>query len=63
MIPINILLTAVEPQGHHHLGKSTIERQATKFILADYDSDYKTRLLRPGILPLMHILDNMIFFC
>ena len=27
-----------------------LQRQATKFILADYDSDYKTRLLQLGIL-------------
>ena len=34
-----------------------VQRQATKFILADYVSDYKTRLLRLGILPLMYMLD------
>jgi len=37
------------------------ERWATKFILADYVSDYKKRL---GILPLMYMLDlyDIIFF-
>ena len=36
-----------------------VQRRATKFILADYssDCDYKTRLLRLGILPLMYMLD------
>ena len=34
-----------------------VQRRATKFILADYVSDYKTRLLRLGILPLMYMLD------
>ena len=32
-----------------------IQRQATKFILSDYVSDYKTRLLKLDLLPLMYI--------
>ena len=34
-----------------------VQRQATKFILNDYESDYKTRLLKLDLLPLMYILD------
>ena len=30
-----------------------IQRQATKFILSDYVSDYKTRLLKLDLLPLI----------
>ena len=33
------------------------QRQATKFTLNDYESDYKTRLLKLDLLPLMYILD------
>ena len=41
-----------------------VQRRATKFILAACTSDYKTRLLRLGILPLMHTLDlyDIMFF-
>jgi len=40
-----------------------IQRFATKFFLNDYTSDYKTRLLKLKLLPLMHILDiNDIIF-
>ena len=41
-----------------------IQRQATKFILSDYVSDYKTRLLKLDLLPLMYILDfyDILFF-
>jgi len=30
-----------------------VQRRATKFILSNYQSDYKTRLIQFGILPLM----------
>ena len=41
-----------------------VQRRATKFILSDYVSDYKSRLLRLGILPLMYMLDlyDIMFF-
>ena len=41
-----------------------IQRQATKFILRGYDSDYKTRLLKLDLLPLIYMLDfyDIIFF-
>ena len=41
-----------------------VQRQATKFILNDYESDYKTQLLKLGLLPLMYILDfyDILFF-
>ena len=41
-----------------------MQRRATKFILSDYVSNYKTRLLRLGILPLMYTLDlyDIMFF-
>ena len=34
-----------------------LQRRATKYILNDYSSDYKTRLSKLNILPLMYILD------
>ena len=41
-----------------------IQKQATKFILSDYVSDYKTPLLKLDLLPLMYILDfyDILFF-
>jgi len=41
-----------------------VQRQATKFILKDYISDYRTRLLKLDLLPLMYILDfyDIMFF-
>ena len=41
-----------------------IQRQATKYILNDYTSDYKSCLLKLHILPLMYTLDlnNIMFF-
>ena len=34
-----------------------IQRPATKFILRDFNSDYKTCLLKLDLLPVMHILE------
>ena len=34
-----------------------VQRRATKYILNDYSSDYKTRLRKLGILPLMYFFD------
>ena len=41
-----------------------IQRRATKYILNDYVSDYKSHLIKLQILPLMYILDlnDVIFF-
>ena len=41
-----------------------IQRRATKYILNDYTSDYKSRLLKLHILPLMYTLDlnDIMFF-
>ena len=41
-----------------------VQRQATKFILRDYNSDYRTRLLKLDLLPLMYLLDfyDIVFF-
>ena len=41
-----------------------IQRQATKFILKDYESSYHTRLLKLDLLPLMYTLDfyDIMFF-
>ena len=41
-----------------------VQRCATKFILSDYTSDYRTRLTQLGMLPLMYIykIADMIFF-
>ena len=34
-----------------------IQKRATKYILSDYSSDYKLRLTRLKLLPLMYIYD------
>jgi len=41
-----------------------VQRRATKFILSDYHSDYKSRLIQIGILPLMYIYEiaDILFF-
>ena len=41
-----------------------IQKQATKYILCDYTSDYKSRLMRLNLLPLMYIYDlnDIMFF-
>ena len=41
-----------------------VQQRATKFILSNYQSDYKTRLIQIGILPLMYIyeLADILFF-
>ena len=41
-----------------------VQRRATKFILSDSTSDYKTRLTQLGMLPLMYIFEiaNIMFF-
>ena len=35
----------------------SIQRRATKFIMNDYTSDYKSRLLHLNLLPLMHVFE------
>ena len=41
-----------------------VQRRATKFILFDYTSDYRTRLTQLGMLPLMYIykISDILFF-
>ena len=41
-----------------------VQQRATKFILSNYHSDYKTRLTQIGILPLMYIYEiaDILFF-
>ena len=41
-----------------------VQRRATKFILSNYQSDYKTRLIQTGMLPLMYIYEiaDILFF-
>ena len=41
-----------------------VQRLATKFVLNDYTSDYKTRLIQLGMLPLMYIYEiaDILFF-
>ena len=61
------LSSIVESQPDKRYGymlELRIQRQTTKFILRDYDSDYKTRLLKLDLLPLMYMLDfyDIIFF-
>ena len=41
-----------------------VQRRTTKYILNDYRSDYKSRLIALGLLPLMYIFElNDILFC
>lgn len=41
-----------------------VQRRATKYILNDYRSDYKSRLVSLNLLPLMYILElNDVMFC
>ena len=41
-----------------------IQRRATKFILNDFSSDYKSRLISLGLLPLMFLYElfDILFF-
>ena len=41
-----------------------LQRRATKYILNDYTSDYKTRLIKLQLLPLMYVLElsDIMFF-
>ena len=41
-----------------------VQRRTTRFILSDYVSECKTRLLHLGIIPLMYMLDlyDIMFF-
>ena len=42
----------------------SVQRRATKYLLNDYRSDYKSRLVALGLLPLMYILElNDLMFC
>ena len=54
---------------HPHLIKDivileSVQRRATCFILNDYNSNYKSRLLKLNLLPLMYLLDyyDIMFF-
>ncbi len=41
-----------------------VQRRATKFILNDFQSDYRTRLIKLGLLPLMYSFElSDIMFC
>ena len=42
-------------QGHPEIGETT--KEATKFILQDYSTDYKHRLLSLNLLPLMMVYE------
>ena len=48
----------------HTILLERVQRRATKFILNDYNSDYKTRLNSLGLLPLSMVLElnDIIFF-
>ena len=53
-ITTNILFSTVESiPDQDTVILEKIQRQATKFILSDYVSDYKTRLLKLDLVPLM----------
>ena len=53
------------PYHHHHIeALEKVQRRATKYIPSDYTSNYKSRLIQLGILPLMYLFelaDIMIF--
>lgn len=41
-----------------------VQRRATKYLLNDYKSDYKSRLIALDLLPLMYVFElNDIMFC
>ena len=54
-IPINVLFNTMETIFIRQLEQ--LQRRATKYILNDYTSNYKSRLLELKILPLMYVLD------
>ena len=59
-LPVNVLFTITVWNPYLIKDKIILEkvqRRTTKFMLSDYVSDYKTCLLRLGILPLMYTLD------
>ena len=42
----------------------SVQRRATKYILNDYTSDYRSRLIKLDLLPLMYYLElNDVMFC
>ena len=60
---VRFQLLHCSPLWHPYLIQdiSALERtqhRATKYILNDYVSDYKTRLIKPNLLPLMYIYDQ-----
>ena len=41
-----------------------VQRRATKYVLSDYQSDYKSRLAALGLLPLMYVFElSDVMFC
>ena len=50
--------------GETRIPRYVCQRRATKFILNDYVTDYKTRLIKLNILPLMYTYDlyDILFF-
>lgn len=62
-------LTYCSPVWRPHLIRDIVklervQKRATKYILNDYKSDYKSRLLSLGLLPLMYYLELLdIMFC
>ena len=51
-------------QLNHIEATEKLQRRATKYILSDYISNYKSRLIQLGILPLMYIFElaDIMFF-
>ena len=51
-------------QLHHIETLEKVQRRATKYILSDYTSNYKSRLIQLGILPLMYLFElaDIMFF-
>ena len=55
----------METTLHQHIQQfERVQQQATKYILNDFTSDYKSRLIQTQLLPLTYILDlnDVMFF-
>ena len=66
LVSNHLLLSSLEtsPNQRHHTSLERIQRRTTRFILNDFCSDYRTRLISLHLLPLMYLyelLDVMFF--
>ena len=60
MLIVHVLLPLWRPhQVQHIILLERVQRRASKFILNDYSTDYKSRLIKLNLLPLMYIYELM----